>query len=423
MLPKNLKMENIMVPVLHLGIGFNNDGTAFVEDWLKRNVECRSLRYLQAEAERRGKEEALVSAGEDFKRWMEERGEDLIKGDINHYTVMDRAWQNAPKPRHKMVQDGQGVPMAGDGFRLDVLAGNNAAQNAHFADRNEWARKIEELAELKKELVVLVAKEKEEEEKWKKETSYSDQMGQIIDDALNLIDVQRECFNGKQLNGMQGRELQHKSDRFVAGLKDLVMKYIAAREEAKVKIMTWAASEEEIKNVLEEVGQSFKLLGLIMTTLRSVVDVPQEEIDELPSIVDKYLAIYEWMRKKMGRKEKDTHKSHLLRKHTHFALNLFKNTGRDAEDPIEGSHNVGNKLMRKNMSTKDPNIFMSSMMNDFYAANLPAVRQKMATQEKAMKRKFKEMTTVRIAEKENGKKAAKAEYKVEVLAYNENPGK
>ena len=47
----------------------------------------------------------------------------------------------------------------------------------------------------------------------------------------------------------------------------------------------------------------------------------------------------------------------------------------------------------------------------------------MATQEKAIKRKFKEMTTVRIAEKENGKKAAKAEYKVEVLAYNENPGK
>ena len=66
---------------------------------------------------------------------------------------------------------------------------------------------------------------------------------------------------------------------------------------------------------------------------------------------------------------------------------------------------------------------MTSMMNDFYAANLPAVRREMATQEKAMKRKFKETTTARIAETENGKKVAKAEYKEEVLAYNGNPGK
>ena len=416
MLPKNLKVENICFQVLHVGIGLNNDGTGFTEEWFKKNVECRSVEFLEAKASVIEKGKDISDAVENFETWMEERSDGLVKGDRDHQTVMARAWDDYEPPLGlKKRRLGRHAQMPNNGFRWEVIGNSDADQARHFADRNEWARRIEELEEMKRELPVLVKKEKDAEKKWVEETPYSEQSGRIVDNAFKLINVQRECFNGKQLNGMQGRQLQHKSDAFIAGLEALVLEYMVERDDEKMKMMSWAVTEQEVKDMLRNVGQYFKLLGLIMTTLRSVAKVPQDEIDEFPIIVEKFLKIHVWMRKEMGRKEESHHKSHLLRDHAHEALDLSKCLGRDAEDPIEGSHNAGNILMRKNMSTKDPHKFMSSIMNDFYAANIPVVRRKVANMRKATKRNFSQKTKASRKKGKQEETQAQQKLKDEIL--------
>ena len=422
MLPFNLPIKNILVPVLHIALGLTMGIWTMLLAYVQINVELKSKEFVETSVLRREKEELVRELEGTLSLYLEVHGEDIEAGDDTNKEKMRAIYtehreQQKAKGKAAPGYISKGVPMARGFTYYTNDPRYSREEKRHFGMKNAVVRMREELKKPKSELDALKKKEITEEEKWKKKTSSGEKLETTLDDVLQENGIEREVYGGHAFTGEMCLILMRNVESIMGSIKEKVKAYMEKRKDEEAKGMTWAPTFQEVEKKLDKFKAAFALFGVVYGAMRTTTNNDAERIAQFPKNVAEFATRFIDLREQAGFKEPRTPKLDALMMEAPKQLARFKSLGRFAEDPIEHLHQTFEKFWRAVLTTRDKEKLMTSLIDKLTTSTMPAVLRLVEEKGKKTKRRFSEEGQER---KEEEKRAAKklrreGERAVEVL--------
>ena len=191
-------------------------------------------------------------------------------------------------------------------------------------------KKLEEKKRSKNQL--LKTRKKQLSEMKKKRIGDEKGIEYLLYEILEQSKIRKQAFHGGAMNGVACRRLLDDIEIIFPKVRDL------AHERANLnRNRTTLIEHDKIDDILDQFLSIFQTLDVVFALLR-LVDPTEEEMSNMEKIIDQLRM--QWKKLELH----ETPKFHILTTHTLMQVRLFGGISDLAEDFVEKSHQIGNRL-------------------------------------------------------------------------------